>query len=84
VEVDLHFVRELVAVDDVRVLRVPASLQFTTSSPRGSHPQCSLSFVPVSTSVHVRVVTAGVGVLVLCVCVTTVMGLGPTHILIYI
>jgi hypothetical protein len=35
VEIDLHFVREPVAADDVRVLSVPTTLQFVESSPRG-------------------------------------------------
>jgi len=48
--IDLHFVRDHVAIGDVRILtsRPPHSLR--TSSPRASLPQPSPSFAPASTS----------------------------------
>jgi len=47
IEIDLHFVRERVALGHVKVLHVPLRLSMLTSSPRGFLRQCLWSFVPV-------------------------------------
>jgi hypothetical protein len=65
VEIDLHFVRERVAYGAVRVLHVPTTSQFPTSSPRGFRRWSSRISDPVSTSAVARVSTAG-GVSYLC------------------
>jgi hypothetical protein len=56
--IDLHFVRERVAVDDVRVLHVPTTSQFADIFTKGLPSIVLMSFGPVSTSIHDRVVTA--------------------------
>jgi hypothetical protein len=50
VEIDLHFVREKVAIGQVRVLHVLTTSQFTDIFTRGSPPRYLMSFSPVSTS----------------------------------
>jgi hypothetical protein len=50
VEIDLHFVREKVAISQVRVLHVLTTSQFADSFTRGSPPRYLMSFSPVSTS----------------------------------
>ena len=44
VEIDLHFVRERVAAGDVRVLSVPAMLQFADIFTKGLPPSVFLDF----------------------------------------
>jgi hypothetical protein len=50
IELDIHFVREKVAVGDVRVLHVPTGQQFADIMTKGYHHRCSRSFVPVLAS----------------------------------
>jgi hypothetical protein len=49
VEIDLHFVRERVALGDVRVLHVPTTSQFADVFTKDCHLQCSPTSGPVST-----------------------------------
>jgi hypothetical protein len=51
VEIDLHFVREKVAIDQVCVIHVPMTLQFIDIFTKGLPPRCPMNFGPISTSV---------------------------------
>jgi hypothetical protein len=51
VEIDLHFVREKVAIDQVCVIHVPMTLQFIGIFTKGLPPRCPMNFGPISTSV---------------------------------
>jgi hypothetical protein len=50
VEIDLHFVREKVAIGQVCVLHISTTSQFTDIFTKGLPPQCLMSFGLVSTS----------------------------------
>jgi hypothetical protein len=60
VEIDLHFIRERVAADDVRVLSVPTTLQFVDIFTKGLSSSVLRSFDPVLTFVQDRVETTWV------------------------
>ncbi|GKB38873.1 ribonuclease H-like domain-containing protein [Tanacetum coccineum] len=47
IEIDMHFVRDLVAVGQVRVLHVPSRYQYAMFSLRDYLPLCLRSFVTV-------------------------------------
>jgi len=51
IEIDIHFVREKVALGQVRVLHVPSSHQFADIMTKGLPVQLSLTFGPVYASV---------------------------------
>jgi hypothetical protein len=59
VEIDLHFVRDRVAIGDVRVLHVPTTSQFADIFTKGLPTQCSWIFDPLLTFVVARVSTGG-------------------------
>ncbi|WVZ78278.1 hypothetical protein U9M48_026019 [Paspalum notatum var. saurae] len=61
VEIDLHFVRDRIAIGEVRILHVPTTSQFTDIFHQVSPPRSSPSSVPASTSVVASVETAGGG-----------------------
>ena len=42
IEIDLHFVRDRVALSEARVLHVPSSSQFADILPKGCGHKCSL------------------------------------------
>lgn len=50
IEIDIHFVREKVALREVLVLHVPTSAQFAHTSPKGFQQQPSSTLALVSTS----------------------------------
>jgi hypothetical protein len=50
VKIDLHFVRDRVAIGEMRVLHVPTTSQFADIFTKGLHPRPSPSFAPASTS----------------------------------
>jgi hypothetical protein len=67
IEIDIHFVREKVALGEVRVLHVPTSAQFADIFTKGLHPT---SFVDIRSSLNIvapDVDTAG-GIRV-CICI---------------
>ena len=71
IEIDIHFVREKVALGKVRVLHVPTSAQFADIFTKGLHPT---SFIDIRSSLNIvapDVDTAG-GIRV---CIRVVIGL---------
>jgi hypothetical protein len=50
IEIDIHFVREKVALGEVRVLHVPTSAQFADIFTKGLHPT---SFVDIRSSLNI-------------------------------
>ena len=63
VEIDLHFVRDWVAIGDVRVLHVPTTSQFADIFTKVSRPRPSPSSAPASTSPVASCVCGGPRVL---------------------
>jgi hypothetical protein len=59
VEIDLHFIRERVAIDDVRVLHVPTTSQFADIFTKVCPLRCFQNFGPVSIFTVARVSTTG-------------------------
>ena len=50
IEIDIHFVREKVALGEVRVLHVPTSAQFADIFTKGLHPS---SFIDIRSSLNI-------------------------------
>jgi hypothetical protein len=70
-EIELHFVRERVAIGDVRILHMPTTSQFMDIFTKGLPASVFFEFGPVSTFAVARVSIVGGGVLETCCIINT-------------